>query len=160
MILLQAGAVLSEPWTLIATYHAYASRVPIVRRSYILHPTSYIPSYDDRARGNGRCSAQSPSSTVCLSLLIAGSSPLTRHLPWAWQGCVLVPGAGYDFAHAAEFLERLAQRLDAATLMQLSAALERMSPPTDVSTLSSRLASVHQRGSNGRGVPHAATPAG
>ena len=73
---------------------------------------------------------------------------------------MLVPGAGYDFAHAAEFLERLAQRLDAATLMQLSAALERMSPPTDVSTLSSRLASVHQGGSNGRGVPHAATPAG
>jgi len=56
--------------------------------------------------------------------------------------CVVVNGSGYDFDGAKQHLEQLSERLDAASLEQLTAVLSQLSPPQDVSQLQQSLASL------------------
>jgi hypothetical protein len=55
--------------------------------------------------------------------------------------CVVVDHSGYDFANAKQHLEQLGERLDAASLEQLTTALSHLSPPHDMPALQKTIAS-------------------
>jgi len=58
------------------------------------------------------------------------------------MACVVVNGGGYDFGGAKEHLEHLSERLDAASLEQLTTALSQLSPPRTVTELQKALGAL------------------
>jgi transcriptional regulator of heat shock response len=56
--------------------------------------------------------------------------------------CVVVDGSGYDFGSVKQHLEQLSERLDAASLEQLTTVLSQLSPPRSVSELQTTLAAL------------------
>jgi hypothetical protein len=55
--------------------------------------------------------------------------------------CVLVNNSGYDFGDATKHLEHLSERLEAASLEQLTNVLSQLSPPRTVTDLQEMLTS-------------------